>query len=43
VGTKPGGEWVDGAHFTFLGGQIRSFLSLISYLGAGENRERYWG
>ena len=43
VGTKLGGEWVDGTHFTFVGGQIRSFLSLVSYLGAGENRERYWG
>jgi len=43
VGTKLGGEWVDGAHFTFVGGQIRSFMSLISYFGAGENRERYLG
>src|SRR6476659_5765959 len=43
VGTKLGGEWVDGTHFTFTGGQIRSFMSLISYFGAGENRERYLG
>ena len=43
VGTKLGGEWVDGTHFTFVGGQIRSFMSLISYFGAGENRERYLG
>jgi len=43
VGTKLGGEWVDGTHFTFVGGQIRSFMALISYFGAGENRERYLG
>ena len=43
VGTKLGGEYVDGSHFTFVGGQIRSFMSLISYFGAGENRERYLG
>jgi menaquinone-dependent protoporphyrinogen IX oxidase len=43
VGTKLGGEYVDGIHFTFVGGQIRSFMSLISYFGAGENRERYLG
>ena len=43
VGTALGGEYVDGIHFTFAGGQIRSFMSLISYFGAGENRERYLG
>jgi hypothetical protein len=43
VGTKLGGEYVDGIHFSFAGGQIRSFMSLISYFGAGENRERYLG
>jgi menaquinone-dependent protoporphyrinogen IX oxidase len=43
VGTKLGGEWVDGTHFTFVGGQIRSFMALISYFAAGENRERYLG
>jgi hypothetical protein len=43
VGTKLGGKYVDGVHFTFAGGQIRSFMSLISYFGAGENRERYLG
>jgi menaquinone-dependent protoporphyrinogen IX oxidase len=43
VGTKLGGEWVDGTHFTFVGGQIRSLMSLISYFGKGENRERYLG
>jgi hypothetical protein len=43
VGTRLGGEYVDGIHFKFAGGQIRSFMSLISYFGAGENRERYLG
>jgi menaquinone-dependent protoporphyrinogen IX oxidase len=43
LGTKHGGEWVDGTEFTYRGGQIRSLLSLISYLGSGEQRERYLG
>lgn len=43
VGTKLGGEWVNGTHFTFAGRQVRSLMSLISYFGAGENRERYLG
>jgi menaquinone-dependent protoporphyrinogen IX oxidase len=43
VGTKLGGEYVDGMHLTFEGGQIRSFMSLISYFAKGENRERYLG
>ena len=43
VGTKLGGEYVDGIHFTFAGSQIPSLLSLISYFGKGENRERYLG
>jgi hypothetical protein len=30
-------------HFSFAGGQVRSLLSLISYFGKGENRERYLG
>jgi menaquinone-dependent protoporphyrinogen IX oxidase len=43
LGTKQGGEWVDGIHFSFAGGQVRSLLSLLSYFGKGENRERYLG
>jgi flavodoxin len=43
VGTKLGGEWVDGTHFTFAGSQIPSFLSLISYFAKGDNRGRYLG
>jgi hypothetical protein len=43
LGEKQGGEYVDGIHFSYAGGQIRSFLSLISYFAKGENRERYLG
>ncbi len=43
VGTKQGGEYVDGTHFSYAGGQIRSLLALLSYFGKGENRERYLG
>jgi menaquinone-dependent protoporphyrinogen IX oxidase len=43
LGTKQGGEWIDGTHFSFAGGQVRSLLALLSYFGKGENRERYLG
>ena len=43
LGAKCGGEYVDGIHFTYAGGQIRSLLSLISYLGSGTNQARYLG
>ena len=43
LGTKQGGEYVDGIHFTFTGGQVRSLMSLLSYFAKGENRERYFG
>jgi menaquinone-dependent protoporphyrinogen IX oxidase len=39
----PGGRYVDGIHFEYPGGQLRSMLSLTSYLGSGEYRERYLG
>lgn len=42
-GEHQGGEYVEGIHFTFAGGQVRSLLSLLSYFGKGENRERYIG
>jgi menaquinone-dependent protoporphyrinogen IX oxidase len=42
-GTERGATYVGGAHFSFAGGQIRSLLSLISYFGAGEYRDRYLG
>jgi menaquinone-dependent protoporphyrinogen IX oxidase len=43
LGTAKGGQYVDGVHYSYEGGQIRSLLSLISYLGTGENRPRYLG
>jgi menaquinone-dependent protoporphyrinogen IX oxidase len=43
LGTKSGGVFVDGVHFRYPGGQVRSLLSLISYLGSGEYRDRYLG
>ncbi len=43
LGTKSGGSYLDGTHFAAQGGQIKSLLSLISYLGNGENRPRYLG
>jgi menaquinone-dependent protoporphyrinogen IX oxidase len=43
LATKEGGTYVDGTHFTYEGGQVRSLLSLLSYLGTGENRERSLG
>jgi menaquinone-dependent protoporphyrinogen IX oxidase len=43
LGTEKGGEYVDGVHYAYEGGQVRSLLSLISYLGTGENRPRYLG
>jgi menaquinone-dependent protoporphyrinogen IX oxidase len=43
LGSKRGGEYVGGIHFSFAGGQVRSLLSLLSYFGKGENRERYLG
>jgi menaquinone-dependent protoporphyrinogen IX oxidase len=43
LGTERGGDYVDGIHFSFAGGQVRSLLSLISYFGKGENQERYLG
>lgn len=43
LGSEQGGQWVDGIHFKALGGQVRSLLSLISYLGTGENHDRYLG
>jgi hypothetical protein len=36
-------RYTDGIGFRYQGGQIRSLLSLLSYLGSGEYRERYLG
>jgi hypothetical protein len=43
LGMKCGGIFVDGIHFAYEGGQVRSMLSLISYLGSGEYRQHYLG
>lgn len=43
LGTKRGGTYVDGIHFRYQGGQVRSLLSLLSYLGSGQYRERSFG
>jgi hypothetical protein len=43
LGTRQGGTYVDSVHFAAAGGQVRSLMSLISYLGTGENRERSLG
>src|SRR5215208_7516163 len=40
---KQGGRYVDGIHFTYPGDTLRSILSLTSYLGSGEYRDRYLG
>jgi hypothetical protein len=40
---KMGGRYAGGIHFTYPGDQVRSMLSLTSYLGSGEYRERYLG
>jgi flavodoxin len=42
-GTAQGGKYLDGIRFTYEGGQIRSLLSLLSYFGKGEMRERSLG
>jgi flavodoxin len=43
LGTERGGKYLDGLHFSYQGGQIRSLMSLISYLGSGEYRAKYFG
>src|SRR5881275_216172 len=43
LGTAQGGRYLDGIRFTYEGGQIRSLLSLLSYFGKGEMRERSLG
>ncbi|MEI6254577.1 MAG: flavodoxin family protein [Mycobacteriaceae bacterium] len=40
---KAGGRYEGGIHFGYPGSQLRSMLSLTSYLGSGEYRERYLG
>lgn len=40
---KAGGRYQGGIHFGYPGDQVRSMLSLTSYLGSGEYRESYLG
>ena len=43
LGEKAGGECVGEVHFTYPGGPVHSMLSLTSYLGSGQYRDRYLG
>jgi menaquinone-dependent protoporphyrinogen IX oxidase len=43
LGTSVGGRFLDGTRFAYEGGQVRSLLSLLSYFGKGEMRERSLG
>jgi flavodoxin len=43
LGKERGGVFAGGIHFRYQGGQVRSLLSLLSYLGSGEYRKRYLG
>jgi hypothetical protein len=43
LAAKAGGRYVGEIHFTYPGDQLRSMLSLTSYLGSGEYRDRYLG
>src|SRR3954453_6952981 len=43
LGAALGGKYLDGVRFTYEGRQVRSLLSLISYFGTGEMRERSLG
>jgi menaquinone-dependent protoporphyrinogen IX oxidase len=40
---QQGGQYIDEIHFTYPGDPLRSMLSLTSYLGSGEYRDRYLG
>jgi menaquinone-dependent protoporphyrinogen IX oxidase len=42
-GKDRGGVFADGIHFAYQGGQVHSLLSLLSFLGKGEQREKYLG
>jgi hypothetical protein len=43
LGTKRGGEFHEGIHFRYQGGQVRSLFSLLSYLGTGEYKDKFHG
>ncbi len=43
LATQRGGKFLDSIHFAYQGGQVKSLLSLLSYLGSGEYRKRFLG
>ena len=43
LATEHGAVCPDVIHFVFAGGQVKSLLSLFSYLGTGEQRPKYHG
>jgi menaquinone-dependent protoporphyrinogen IX oxidase len=43
LAVNQGGRYLNEIHFGYPGGQIRSMLSLTSFLGSGEYRDRYMG
>ena len=43
LGEADGGRWVEQAHFTSAGGQVKSMLSWLAYMKHGEPRERSFG
>lgn len=43
LGQKHGGRYLGGLGFQYPGGQLRSMLSLTSFLGSGQYRDRYLG
>jgi hypothetical protein len=43
LANQRGGKFVDGIHFAYKGGQIKSLLSLLSYLGSGKYKEKFLG
>jgi hypothetical protein len=43
LATQRGAKYVDGIHFAYQGGQVKSLLSLLSYLGSGKYRDHYLG
>ena len=43
LASRDGGTLVDTIHFSYEGGQVRSLMSLLSYLGTGEYRTRFHG
>jgi len=39
LATGRGGKYIDSIHFAYQGGQLKSLLSLLSYLGSGKYRD----